>query len=66
MSDCPDRMLTAVVDQASVGWLGRAWDIGHRGGGWRHVHCSGEPGPGWVAGTGLGSTNFNSKGSLQW
>ncbi|RDK45344.1 hypothetical protein M752DRAFT_311431 [Aspergillus phoenicis ATCC 13157] len=24
---------TAVVSQASVGWLGRAWDIGHEGGG---------------------------------
>ncbi|PWY65124.1 hypothetical protein BO83DRAFT_392254 [Aspergillus eucalypticola CBS 122712] len=37
--------LTAVVDQASVGRLGWAWDIGHGGGGFSL---------GWVVGMGLG------------
>ncbi|RAH51863.1 hypothetical protein BO85DRAFT_443621, partial [Aspergillus piperis CBS 112811] len=42
----PPHRFTAVVSQASVGWLGRAWDIGHGGGGRRHPWMGGRDGLG--------------------
>ncbi|OJI80667.1 hypothetical protein ASPTUDRAFT_194058 [Aspergillus tubingensis CBS 134.48] len=44
---------TAVVSQASVGWLGRAWDIGHGGGGWSHPWMGGRDGLGLLDSTSI-------------
>ncbi|GFN12017.1 uncharacterized protein AtWU_01814 [Aspergillus tubingensis] len=58
----------AAADQASVGWLGRAWDIGHEG--WRvwiKFYRSNNPSLGWVVGSGLGyRIQHPSNSSLQW